>query len=258
MASVALMAADAKKPAVNPLASLVAYSDPKSPAAEAYRILWTNIKFAGLDKPCRSILITSATLGEGKTTTVANFGIVAAQAGARVCLVDADFRRPSLHRLFGLGNGRGFTTALVEDLPFAKVAQSTLPNLSVLTSGPLPPNPAEVVGSKRMRELLAGAGEDFDLVLCDSPPLISVSDGVALSAQCDGVILVIRAGSIPHDVIRRAAEQIEAVQGRILGVLLNSVDLRRDEYYHDYYRYSAAYYRGDRSRGDKSRGDKPR
>jgi capsular exopolysaccharide synthesis family protein len=228
---------------------LITDADLKSPASEAYRTLRTNIEFARLDRPCRSIAITSASVGEGKTTTVANFGVVAAQAGSRVCLIDSDLRRPALHRLFGLGNSRGLSTALVEGLPFAAVAQPTrIPNLSILPSGPLPPNPAEMVGSKRMRELLEGASSDFDLLLCDSPPVISVSDGVALAAQCDGVVLVIRAGKIPHDVVRRTAEQIEAVKGRILGVLLNSVDLRRDGYYYDYYRYYRAYYGGDEKR----------
>lgn len=221
---------------------LITQTDPKSAAAEAFRTLRTNIQFAGLDQPCRSVVITSATAGEGKTTAVANFGLVAAQAGSRVCLVDSDLRRPALHRMFGLENTRGLTTALVQELPFAEVAQPTrIPHLSVLTTGPLPPNPAELVGSKRMRELLEAAASTFDLILCDSPPIISVADGVALAAQCDGVILVVRAGKVAFDVIQRATSQIEAVKGRILGVILNSVDLRRDGYY-NYYRYYKTYY----------------
>ncbi|MBI4634803.1 MAG: CpsD/CapB family tyrosine-protein kinase [Candidatus Rokubacteria bacterium] len=228
---------------------LITETDPKSPASEAYRTLRTNIQFAGLDVPHRSIVVTSSSAGEGKTTTVANFGVVAAQAGSRVCVVDADLRRPALHRIFNLSNARGLTTALVEGLPFAKIAQPTrVPNLSTLTSGPLPPNPAELVGSKRMRELIEGSADDFDLVLFDTPPVISVSDPVALAAQCDGVILVIMSAKIPHNVVRRAAEQIEAVKGRILGVLLNSVNLQRDGYYYDYYRYYHAYYGGDKKR----------
>ncbi len=243
------MAQRAKKPSTSPLPPLIAETDPKSPASEAYRSLRTNIQFAGLDRPCRTIVITSSSAGEGKTTTVANFGVVAAQAGSRVCLVDSDLRRPALHRIFGLDNSRGLSTALVEAVPFAAVAQPTrIANLAVLTSGPLPPNPAEMVGSKRIRELLEVASSGFDLILCDSPPVSSVSDGIALAAQSDGVILVIRAGKIPQDVVRRAAEQIEAVKARILGVVLNGVDLRRDGYYYDYYRYYYAYYGGDKKR----------
>jgi capsular exopolysaccharide synthesis family protein len=172
---------------------------------------------------------------------VANFGVVAAQAGSRVCLVDSDLRRPALHRIFGLQNHEGLTTALVEAWPFAKVARPTrIPNLSVVTSGRLPPNPAELISSKRMGELLEAAGSDFDLVICDSPPVIPIADALALAAHCDGVILVIRVGTIPPNVIRRAAEQIEAVKGRILGVLLNYVDFSRD--YGDYHHYYQAYY----------------
>jgi len=226
--------------------SLIAETEPRSPASEAYRTIRTNIQFAGLDQPCRNIVITSGTAGEGKTTSVANFGVVCAQAGSRVCLVDSDLRRPALHRLFGLPNTRGLTTALVEDLPFAEVAQPThVPNLSLVPSGVLPPNPAELVGSRRMRELLEAARSTYDLVVCDSPPVIAVSDGVALAAQCDGVILVVRVGTVSHDVLRRVAEQIEAVKGKILGVLLNSVDLTRDGYYYSYYRYYQSYNGGD-------------
>jgi protein-tyrosine kinase len=225
---------------------LIAETDPRSAASEAYRTLRTNIQFAGLDHPCRSILVTSATAGEGKTTTAANLAIVMAQAGSPVCLVDSDLRRPNLHRLFGLDNTRGLTTALLEDLPFAQVARPTrVPNLAILTSGPLPPNPAELVGSKRMRELLEGASSTFDLVLCDSPPILAVSDPVALAAQCDGVILAVRVGTVAQDMVRRAAEQVAAVKGKILGVLLNHVNLSRHGYHYGYYHYYESYESGD-------------
>ena len=222
-------------------ASLIAETDPRSAASEAYRTLRTNIQFAGLDQPCRCIVVTSATAGEGKTTSVANFGVVSAQAGSRVCLVDSDLRRPSLHRIFGMDNVRGLTSALLEGASLADVARPTrVAGLSLVTSGPLPPNPAELVGSRRMRELLEHATADFDLVVCDSPPVIAVADGVALAAQCDGVILIVRVGMVAHDVIRRAAEQIQAVKGKILGVLLNDVDLDRDGSHYRYYRYYQA------------------
>ena len=222
--------------------ALVTETEPRSPAAEAYRTLRTNIRFAGLDSPCRSIVVTSAGPGEGKTTTAANFAVVAAQSDARVCLVDADMRRPALHKIFGLTNAAGLTTALLEGSSFHSVAQPTrVPNLVVVTSGPLPPNPAELVGSHRMHDGIEGAVKEFDLVVFDSPPVISVADSLALSAQCDGVILVVRAGKMPHAVVRRTSEQIEAVKGRILGIVLNSVDLKRDGYYYDYYRYYTTY-----------------
>jgi protein-tyrosine kinase len=221
-----------------PELSLIALTDPKSAASEAFRTLRTNIQFAGLDQPCRSIVVTSAGPGEGKTMSVANFGVVVAQAGARVCVIDSDLRRPSLHRLFGVDNARGLTTALVEGLSFAEVVQpSQIPNLSLLPSGPLPPNPAELVGSHRMRDSLQAATESFDLILCDSPPVMAVGDATALAALCDGVVLVIQVGRTAHDLIRRVADQIEAVKGRILGVLLNRADPRRDGYYYAYEAY---------------------
>jgi capsular exopolysaccharide synthesis family protein len=226
-----------------PTAALVAHAEPKSPAAEAYRSLRTSIQFAGLDHKCRTILVTSSSPGEGKSTTVANFGVVMAQTGSRVCLIDSDLRRPTLHRIFGLGNAKGLTTALLDGLPFAQIAQPTsIANLVVLTSGPVPPNPAELVGSNRMRESLEAAVGDFDMVLLDSPPLVSVSDAVALAAFTDGVVLVVQTGKVPYEVIRRAAAQIHAVKGRILGVVMNAVNLKRDGYYYDYYRYYHSYY----------------
>jgi len=216
---------------------LVTESDPRSAASEAYRALRTNIQFAGLDQPCRSVVVTSAMAGEGKTTSLANFGIVSAQAGSRVCLVDSDLRRPTLHKIFGVDNARGLTTALIDGSSLAQVARSTrVPHLSLVTSGPLPPNPAELVGSKHMHDLLEVAAGDFDLVLCDSPPVMAVADGVALAARCDGVILIVRAGLVSHEVIRRAVGQIQSVKGKILGVLLNAVNLQRDGYPYPYYR----------------------
>jgi capsular exopolysaccharide synthesis family protein len=235
--------AERATPAQGPAATLVAHIDPKSPAAEAYRTLRTSIQFAGLDHKCRSIVVTSSSPGEGKSTTVANFGVVMAQTGSRVCLVDSDLRRPTLHRIFGLGNSRGLTTALLDGLPFREVAQPTnVPGLFVLTSGPLPPNPAELVGSNRMREALEAAAGEYDMILLDSPPVISVADAVALATFADGVVMVVQTGKVPHEVIRRATSQILAVKGRILGVVMNGVNLKRDGYYYDYYRYYHSYY----------------
>ena len=243
------MSARASQPSSRTGLDLITLSDPKSAASEAYRTLRTNIQFAGLDQPCRSILVTSTAAEEGKTTSVANFAVVAAQTGARVCVVDSDLRRPALHRLFKMGNTRGLTTALLEGLPFAEVAQpSIVASLSVLPSGPLPPNPAELVGSHRMRESLLAAAETFDLVLCDSPPVMAVADATALAAQCDGVVLVIRVGKTAHDILRRTVDQIESVKGRILGVLLNAADSRRDGYYHYYHSYQRYY--GSNESGD--------
>jgi len=222
---------------------VIAEVDPKSPAVEGYRALRTNIQFAELDHPCRSIVVTSATAGEGKTTTAANFAVIAAQVGTSVCLIDADLRRPSLHRIFGLSNTAGLTTALVQGRPLAELAQATrVPHLFVLPTGPLPANPAELVGSRRMRSFVEAASEKFELIVLDTPPVLAASDAVALSAQCDGVVFVIRSGTVPNEAVRHAVEQIHAVKGRILGVLLNRLDPRKNGQYQDYYRYYRNYY----------------
>lgn len=225
--------------------ALITHDQPKSAPAEAYRSLRTAIQFAHIDRPCRSIVVTSASAGEGKTTTAANFAVVTAQAGQKVCLVDADLRRPGQHRAFGLENTRGLTTALLDEaFTLGDVTQPTaLPTLQVVTSGPLPPNPAELAGSARMRQLIEEAAAAFDLLILDSPPVIPVSDGVALSAHAEGVIIVVRVGTVPSEVVRRAVEQIEAVKGRVLGVVLNRVNPHRDgDYYYQHYRYNNAYY----------------
>lgn len=224
--------------------ALIADKEPKSAAAEAYRSLRTAIQFVHIDRPCRSILVTSASAGEGKTTTAANFAVVVAQSGQNVCLVDADLRRPGQHRAFGLENTRGLSTALLEEFTLAQVAQPTLlPTLHVVTGGPATPNPAELAGSARMRQLIHEASAEFDLVIVDSPPVIPVSDGIALSAHTEGVIMVVQVGTVPSEVVRRAVEQIEAVKGRILGVVLNRVNPRRDgDYYYQQYRYNNSYY----------------
>ncbi len=232
-----------KKRPKTEVSALITEVDPKSPAAEAYRSLRTNIQFAELDRPCRSIVVTSAAPGEGKTTTAANFAVTAAQVGTSVCLIDADLRRPSVHRLFGLPNNEGLTTALVQGRPFAEIAQATrVPNLFVLPTGPLPANPAELVSSRRMRTFIESAADKFELIVLDTPPILAASDAVALAAQCDGVILVVRAGGAPHEAVRHAVEQIHGVKGRILGVLLNRLDVRKGGPYKDYYRYYRSYY----------------
>ena len=153
--------------------------------------------------------------------------------------MDADLRKPSLHRVFRMDNQRGLTTALLEGKTLGDVAMPTIvPGLSVVASGPLPPNHAELSASKRMHDLLEAAARDFDLVICDTPPVLFVSDAVALAARCDGVILVVRVGGV----------SIDAVKGRILGVVLNRVDMRSDGYYAEYHRHYKGYY-GDDAKG---------
>jgi capsular exopolysaccharide synthesis family protein len=234
------------KKSQHPPLTLILEADPKSVAAEAYRSLRTNLQFSKLDQGNRKLLITSATPGEGKTTTVANLGLAMAQAGGRVCLVDSDLRQPSLHDLFGVSNGIGLTVALAEAKSVDQVIVPTkMPNLYLVPSGPLPPNPGELLGSNRMHEFVENLLARFDTLLFDSAPVMSVADTAALVALSDGVILVLKSGGPPRDLVRRAVEQIEAVKGKMIGVLLSQVDPRRDGYYYRYfYQYYGGYHYG--------------
>lgn len=221
---------------------LVAEAKPRSPAAEAYRTIRTNIQFARVDRPVRFVVVTSSTSNEGKSTTAANFAVVCAEAGARVCLVDGDLRRPVLHQLLSVDQAPGLSDALVRRLALRDVAHhSRIPNVWVVPSGSTAPNPAELMGSNRMRELLQGSEDDFDMIICDTPPVISVADALALCAQSDGVLFVVRAGKVPTAVVQRAVDQINQVQGTVLGVVLNDVDLRHGDLA-DYYRHYKAYF----------------
>jgi capsular exopolysaccharide synthesis family protein len=220
---------------------LIAHTEPNSLAAEAYRTLRANLEFSRTDRPCRNIAVTSPTAGGGKSTTSANLAVVAAQAGWRVCLVDADFHRPVLHDVFGLENTDGLTAAL-EGKPLQSVVRDTaVENLSLVVSGQNGSGPAQnLFTTPRLDRVFREAASQFDLVVYDTPPIISVADAVNVAAHCDGVILVVRYGSVPPSVLRRAVRQITQVNGRVLGVLLNQVNLRGGD--DDVYSYYRAYH----------------
>ena len=209
-----------------PPAGLVAMRDPRSPVAEAYRALRTNIQFSSLDRPLRTLLITSAGPDEGKSTTLANLAIVVAEGGTRVLVVDCDLRRASLHTLFDLDNDRGLTSLFLgDDAQPLPVQDTAVPNLQVLTSGPLPPNPSELLGSRQMTRVLERLRDAAELVLFDAPPVVAVTDAALLAPRVDGVLLVVDAGATRRDVARRARGQLDKVNARLLGVVLNNVPL---------------------------------
>ena len=190
---------------------LVTLQDPRSPIAEAYRGLRTNLTFSSLDRPLRTMLITSAGPEEGKSTVLANLAVTEAQAGRRVIIVDADLRRPRQHELFGISNATGLTTALADEKGLqnlslqATVLQATeVPGLRVLTSGPLPPNPTELLASQRMAALLTALSALSDLVLFDAPPVVVVTDAAILASQVDGVLLVVNANGTPSNCSPRS------------------------------------------------------
>lgn len=222
--------------------TLATVTAPRSPVAEAFRGLRTNLEFASVDEPLRSLLVSSALPGEGKSTISANLAVAFAQGGRRVTLVDADMRRPSIHRLFELPNSYGLTTLLrTDNSSISSVAHETEePNLRVITTGPLPPNPAELLGSHRMRELLQRLGAEADLVVVDSPPLHAVTDAAVLAAEVDGTLLVVHAGRTRRAAARQAKEALDRVGGHVLGVVLNRLTERSSAGY--YYRYYGDYY----------------
>jgi capsular exopolysaccharide synthesis family protein len=221
---------------------LVTDVDPNSVAAEAYRALRVNIEFMPQGVKCRNIVITSPSQGEGKSTTAANLAVVSAQAGWRVCLVEADFRRPMLHTAFGLPNRGGLVKALMEELPLSGVALPTeFPGLSLVVAGDYDPAQTDLLNSSRIQQVRQGLESHYDLVLWDTPPILLVADAINLVAQSDGVILVVRSGAIPSSVLRRASRQIGQVNGKILGVLLNRVDLRRND--QEFHPYAHAYHK---------------
>jgi protein-tyrosine kinase len=222
---------------------LVVLDDSRSFAAEAYRVLRTNLHYANPDAPIRRLLVTSAGEGEGKSTTVANLAVCSAQADRAVLLIDTDLRRPVINTLFRQPATPGLSSYLAGDALLEAVIQKTaVPNLSIIASGPTPPNPAELVGSRRMRELLDAASERFDMILLDSPPLLAVSDAGALVPMVDGVLLVVGSGVTARLALRRAKEAIQAVQGRIVGAVLNRFDASAQGYSRHYYDRYENYY----------------
>jgi capsular exopolysaccharide synthesis family protein len=207
--------------------SLITLSDPRSPAAEAFRTLRTNIYFSGLDRSINTLLVTTVAPVEGKSLTLANLAVAMAQGDRRTILVDTDLRRPTLHTIFDLSNDAGLTSLFIDARgPIEPALKDVnVPNLQVLTSGPLPPNPAEVLGSQRMLEVIAALKQRADIVLFDAPPVIAVTDAMVLGTRVDGVVLVVAAGSTRREHAKRAREQLEKLNIRIVGAVLNGASV---------------------------------
>ncbi|MFL6278411.1 MAG: GumC family protein [Blastocatellia bacterium] len=218
--------------------------DPQSSAAEAYRVLRTSVLLSAAGQPPKIVLITSGQPGEGKTTTAINTAISLAQLGASVLIVDCDLRRPTAHKVLGVEHQQGLSTYLSQaHVKLDEVIQPLpIENLSLLPCGPIPPNPAELIISDRMKEMLDELRGRYDHIIVDSPPLINVTDPVILSTMVDGVILVVHGGKSTRDLVRRARQELATVGAKIFGVVLNNVDLRRDGYDNYYYdRYYTNY-----------------
>lgn len=209
---------------------LVMLSDPLGASSEAYRALRTSLLYALADTPPKVVLVTSPGAMEGKSTTCANLGVALAQAEKKVLMMDCDFRRPTMHKIFGLRNIRGLVNVLVGERDLQEVLQEPLPGLKVASAGSVPPNPAELLGSKRFAELVHRVRGEFDFVLMDAPPTELVSDPTIIATQGDGVLLVIDSRSTRKGAVRKAVRRLEAVGANVLGTVMNNVKLSKDSY----------------------------
>jgi capsular exopolysaccharide synthesis family protein len=209
------------------LNQLITISEPRSPISEAYRTLRTNLDFANLDKALKTLVVTSAGVGEGKSTTLANLAVVSAEAGRKVILVDADLRRPTLHQVFDLDNDAGLTSTMMDEAALASppLHETPVAGLFVLTSGPLPPNPADVMGSRRMEEVIAALADQADQVFFDTPPVVAVTDAAVLATKVDGVLLVVSAGQTRRDHARTAVQRLQQINARLVGTVLTNVQM---------------------------------
>jgi succinoglycan biosynthesis transport protein ExoP len=239
----------------NEAVELITHVRPQSQMAESYRALRTSLLLSHLGAPPKVIMVTSALPREGKSTTSINCAVVLAQKGVRVLLIDCDLRRPSIHKTLGMGPRSGLSNVLTGSVTLkqAITVAPTLPNLDVLPAGTPPPNPAELLASTNMRDVLAELREKYDHIVLDTPPTLSVTDAVVLSPRADAIVLVIRSGSTTKQALRRSRDILMHVKARVSGVLLNAVDLSSPDYYY-YYEYQGKYnqyYRNDEAASDE-------
>ncbi|RKY56100.1 MAG: hypothetical protein DRP89_02060 [Candidatus Neomarinimicrobiota bacterium] len=232
---------------------LVSHFDPKSPVAEAYRTLRTNIQFMSPDKPLKTLVVSSAGPKDGKSTTVANLAITFASLGKKTLLLDADLRKPILHKVFDVPRSPGLVHGVIEEIDFSDIIQKTeVPNLHLITCGEVPPNPSELLASQKLKNLLEKMKNEFDIILIDSPPIIAVTDASILSKVADGLLLVVRAGGTDTRALQRAVELLSRVKCNVIGAALNGVNVSAgygyDSYYY-YYHYH--YYYGDEGKRKK-------
>ncbi|RED65812.1 CpsD/CapB family tyrosine-protein kinase [Cohnella lupini] len=215
---------------------IIVHNNPKSPISEAYRSLRTNIQFSSSDAKVQIIMVTSANPGEGKSTTASNLAVTYAQANQKVLMIDADLRKPTAHHTFLASNRNGLSNVLSNQCQLSEVIVDTfVPNLSLLPSGITPPNPAELLGSNKMKVLLSDLRDQFDMIIVDTPPALAVTDSQIIASICDGVILVVDSGRVKHAQAQKARDKLTHVNARMLGVVMNNVRHgNKDEYYYYY------------------------
>ncbi|MGL5479575.1 MAG: CpsD/CapB family tyrosine-protein kinase [Clostridium sp.] len=213
---------------------LIVESQPKSISAEKYRMLRTNIQYSSVDKEIKRLVITSAEPGEGKSTTASNLALAFSQDNKSVILIDCDLRKASIHKKFKISNAVGLSDVILDREKFEEAINSRNDNLDILTAGKLPPNPSELLGSKKMVKLLDYLEEIYDMVIIDSPPIHAVTDAQILSKNSDGVLLVVRAEKTKKDSVMAAKSLLEKVNAPILGLVLNGGENSKEKYYYYY------------------------
>ncbi|MCJ8010470.1 CpsD/CapB family tyrosine-protein kinase [Paenibacillus sp. KQZ6P-2] len=217
---------------------LVMNTNRRSNISEGYRNLRTNIQFSGWNQKLQVLVVTSTQAGEGKTTTISNLAVAYAHEGKKVLLIDGDLRHPSLQGIFNVPNRVGLSNILANQCSYGEIIhQTTVENLSLITAGPVPPNPTELLSSDKLREIIEVWKEEFDVILIDTSPVMAVADGLIVASISDGVILVVQAGKVKREFIKKTKEKLELAKANILGVVLNNKKYTKSEA-HQYYYYS--------------------
>lgn len=214
---------------------LITKLSPRSPISEQYRTIRTNLQFAAVDEEIKSILMTSAGPSEGKSMSAANLAVVYAQQGKKILLIDADLRKPTVHYTFRTDNLEGLSNILVGETSLLEaVSKSDVENLDIITCGPIPPNPSELLASKKMEQLLKEAYQLYDLVLFDTPPILAVADAQILANLCDGSILVVRSKQTAYEVASKSVDILKHAKAKMLGTILNDRNKKEANYYYYY------------------------
>ena len=215
---------------------LITASNPKSVVSEQFKTVRTNINFSMPDKDLQTLVLTSSTPGEGKSTNASNIAVVYAQAGKKVLLVDSDMRKPTTHHTFNVLNVKGLSTVLIRQHTLEEVTHETdIEGLSIITSGPIPPNPAELIGSKAMDQFIETIKGVYDIIIFDAPPVLSVADAQILSNKCEGTLLIINTGKAEKENVIKAKEMLIASKANMIGAVLNNFAIDKDHYYYSYY-----------------------
>ncbi|MFD1020163.1 CpsD/CapB family tyrosine-protein kinase [Thalassobacillus hwangdonensis] len=215
--------------------TLITKLNPRSPISEQYRTIRTNLQFASVDKELQTMMVTSAGPSEGKSLTVSNLSVTFAQQGKKVLLIDADMRKPTLHYTFRLDNSLGLSSVLIGERSLEQVArESDVPGLDLIPSGPIPPNPSELLSSKAMKNFMELCKGQYDMVIFDMAPVLAVTDAQIMAAECDGVLLVTRSKQTDIEAGKKAVELLKQVKANILGGVLNDVEAKRSNYYYYY------------------------